>query len=590
MWMWGLGILLIGITNTLREQSSVIRCQVTENKLIKMNDRLQNNTELKKEAINYTSLQLTERQICDIELLMNGAFSPLKGFLGKADYESVLDNMRLTNGTLWPMPITLDVTEAFAGGVSPGQKITLRDHEGFALAIMTVSDIYTPDFGKEAKAVYDTTDETHPAVNYLYNHSKPVYLGGTLEGIALPHHYDYQENRHTPEELKVIFKEKGWDKIVAFQTRNPLHRAHVEMTMRASQNLNANLLIHPVVGMTKPGDVDHYTRVRCYQHVLPKYPENSAMMSLLPLAMRMGGPREAVWHALIRKNFGCTHLVVGRDHAGPGNDKDGNPFYGPYDAQELLLKHQDEIGIEMVPFKFMVYLPKEDRYEAIDAIEKGTDFKTISGTELRDLLDEGKGIPEWFSYKEVAQELEASRPPLNQRGLTIFFTGLSGSGKSTLANGLLVKMLEEGSRPVTLLDGDIVRTHLSSELGFTKEHRSLNVQRIGFVASEITKNGGVAICAPIAPYTADRRVNRELISPLGGFIEVFVNTSLAKCEERDVKGLYALARKGVIKEFTGITDPYEEPTDAEIVIDSSGRSPEVLVGEIFSRVKELGYL
>ena len=545
---------------------------------------------LKKEAFNNKSWQVTERQICDLELLLNGAFAPLTGFMDEADYQSVLKNLRLKDGSLWPMPITLDVDEAFSKELSNGDKITLRDHEGFALAVLTISDIYQPDFKAEAQAVYGTIDETHPAVNYLYNHSKPVYLGGSLEGIALPHHYDYKENRHTPEELKSIFKEKGWKKIVAFQTRNPLHRAHVEMTMRASQELDANLLIHPVVGMTKPGDVDHYTRVRCYQHVLPKYPENSAMMSLLPLAMRMGGPREALWHALIRKNFGCTHIVVGRDHAGPGNDKDGNPFYGPYDAQELLLKYQDEIGIEMVPFKFMVYLPEEDRYEAIDAVEKGTDFKTISGTELRDLLDKGKGIPEWFSYKEVAQELEASRPPLNQRGLTIFFTGLSGSGKSTLANGLLVKMLEEGSRPVTLLDGDIVRTHLSSELGFSKEHRSLNVQRIGFVASEITKNAGIAICAPIAPYTADRRVNRELISPLGGFIEVFVNTSLAVCEERDVKGLYALARKGVIKEFTGISDPYEEPTDAEIVIDSSGRSPEVLVEEIFEQIKFLGYL
>ena len=545
---------------------------------------------LKKEAFNNKSWQVTERQICDLELLLNSAFAPLTGFMDEADYQSVLKDLRLKDGSLWPMPIALDVDEAFSKELSNGDKITLRDHEGFALAVLTISDIYQPDFKAEAQAVYGTIDETHPAVNYLYNHSKPVYLGGSLEGIALPHHYDYKENRHTPEELKSIFKEKGWKKIVAFQTRNPLHRAHVEMTMRASQELDANLLIHPVVGMTKPGDVDHYTRVRCYQHVLPKYPENSAMMSLLPLAMRMGGPREALWHALIRKNFGCTHIVVGRDHAGPGNDKDGNPFYGPYDAQELLLKYQDEIGIEMVPFKFMVYLPEEDRYEAIDAVEKGTDFKTISGTELRDLLDKGKGIPEWFSYKEVAQELEASRPPLNQRGLTIFFTGLSGSGKSTLANGLLVKMLEEGSRPVTLLDGDIVRTHLSSELGFSKEHRSLNVQRIGFVASEITKNTGIAICAPIAPYTADRRVNRELISPLGGFIEVFVNTSLAVCEERDVKGLYALARKGVIKEFTGISDPYEEPMDAEIVIDSSGRTPEVLVEEIFGRIKKLGYL
>jgi len=558
--------------------------------LQKSNDLMSANPNaLKREAINYKSWQLTTRQICDLELLLNGAFAPLTGFMGEADYQSVLKDFRLKDGSLWPMPITLDVDEEFAKDVSTCDKITLRNHEGFALAVLTISDIYRPDFKAEAQAVYSTIDATHPAVNYLYNHSKPVYLGGSLEGIALPHHYDYIENRHTPKELKSIFKEKGWEKIVAFQTRNPLHRAHVEMTMRANQALDANLLIHPVVGMTKPGDVNHYTRVRCYQHVLPKYPENTAMMSLLPLAMRMGGPREALWHALIRKNFGCTHIVVGRDHAGPGNDKDGNPFYGPYDAQELLIKYQEEIGIEMVPFKFMVYLPEEDRYESIDAIEKETDFKTISGTELRDLLDEGKGIPEWFSYKEVAQELEASCPPLNQRGLTIFFTGLSGSGKSTLANGLLVKLLEEGSRPVTLLDGDIVRTHLSSELGFSKEHRSINVQRIGYVASEITKNGGIAICAPIAPYEADRRVNRELISPLGGFIEIYVNTSLKKCEERDVKGLYSLARKGLIKEFTGISDPYEVPTNAEIVVKSSGTSPEILVDQIYLQIKQMGY-
>ena len=545
---------------------------------------------LKNEAFNYTSWQLTERQICDIELILNGGFVPLSGFLGENDYQSVLKNMRLADGALWPMPIALDVTEVFAGGVSIGEKITLRDHEGFAIAVLTISDIYTPDFKQEAQAVYGTTDETHPAVNYLYNHSNPIYLGGTLEGIALPHHYDYQNDRHTPAELKAIFEEKSWKKIVAFQTRNPLHRAHVEMTMRAVEDLDAKLLIHPVVGMTNPGDVDHYTRVRCYKHVLPKYPENTAMMSLLPLSMRMGGPREALWHALIRKNYGCTHLVVGRDHAGPGNDKNGEPFYGPYDAQELLIKHKNEIGIEMVPFKFMVYLPTEDRYEAIDAVPKGVEFQTISGTELRQLLDEGKGIPEWFTYKEVGKELETSRPPLTERGLTIFFTGLSGSGKSTLANGLLVKLLEEGGRPVTLLDGDIVRTHLSSELGFSKEHRSLNVQRIGFVASEITKNNGIAICAPIAPYKADRRTNRELVSKLGGYIEVFVNTSLEKCEERDVKGLYALARKGVIKEFTGISDPYEAPENAEIVINSSGVTPEILVEDLFGKIKEFGYL
>ena len=546
--------------------------------------------ELKKESNHYPNWQLTDRQICDLELILNGGFSPLTDFMNRNDYKSVLKDMRLADGSLWPMPITLDVSEEFSEKIKAEEKITLRDKEGFALAVLTVSDIWTPDLEKEAQSVYATTDTTHPAVNYLMNIGNKVYVGGRLESISMPHHYDYQNDRHTPQELRDLFKEKGWTKVVAFQTRNPLHRAHVEMTMRASEDLGANLLVHPVVGMTKPGDVDHYTRARCYKHVMEKYPKNLAMMSLLPLAMRMGGPREALWHALIRKNYGCTHIVVGRDHAGPGNDKDGNPFYGPYDAQELLLKHQDEIGIEMVPFQFMVYLPNEDRYEAIDEIEKGTEFQTISGTELRQLLDEGKGIPEWYSYKEVAQELELSRPPLTDRGLTIFFTGLSGSGKSTLANGLLVKLLEEGSRPVTLLDGDIVRTHLSSELGFSKEHRSLNVQRIGYVASEITKNGGIAICAPIAPYESDRRVNRDLISKLGGFIEIYVNTSLEKCEERDVKGLYELARKGVIKEFTGISDPYEAPKAPEIVVDSSSTPPEELVDQIFKQIKESGYI
>ena len=560
---------------------------------IKINNLLADQSksqDLKKESNHYPSWQLTDRQICDLELILNGGFSPLTGFMNRNDYETVLNDMRLADGSLWPMPITLDVSEEFSEKIKAEEKITLRDKEGFALAVLTVSDIWAPDLEKEAQSVYATTDTTHPAVNYLMNVGNKVYVGGRLEGISMPHHYDYQNDRHAPQELRDIFKEKGWTKVVAFQTRNPLHRAHVEMTMRASEDLGANLLVHPVVGMTKPGDVDHYTRVRCYKHVMEKYPKNSAMMSLLPLAMRMGGPREALWHALIRKNYGCTHIVVGRDHAGPGNDKNGNPFYGPYDAQELLLKHQDEIGIEMVPFKFMVYLPQGDKYEAIDEIDKGTEFQTISGTELRQLLDEGKGIPEWFSYKEVAQELELSRPPLTDRGLTIFFTGLSGSGKSTLANGLLVKLLEEGSRPVTLLDGDIVRTHLSSELGFSKEHRSLNVQRIGYVASEITKNGGIAICAPIAPYESDRRVNRDLISKLGGFIEIYVNTSLEKCEERDVKGLYELARKGVIKEFTGISDPYEAPADAEIVVNSSGTPPKELVDQIFIRIKELGYI
>jgi len=562
----------------------------TENQTKALLTPISKRNELQKEAHHLPSWQLTDRQICDLELLLNGGFAPLKGFMDKNDYNSVLKNMRLENGKLWPIPITLDVNEQFAKSVSEVKKITLRDHEGFALAVLTITDIWQPNLEKEAQEVFGTTDTNHPAVNYLFNIGNKTYIGGILHGISLPHHYDYHNDRHTPDELSMIFAEKGWNKVVAFQTRNPLHKAHVEMTLRATKGLDANLLIHPVVGMTKPGDVDHYTRVRCYNHALKKYPENMALMSLLPLAMRMGGPREALWHALIRKNYGCTHLVVGRDHAGPGNDKNGKPFYGSFDAQELLLKHQEEIGIEMVPFKFMVYLPRDKCYEEFDEIKDGVEFKTISGSELRERLDKGKGVPEWFTYPEVANELEASRPPLTERGLTIFFTGLSGSGKSTLANGLLVKLLEEGSRPVTLLDGDIVRTHLSSELGFSKEHRSLNVQRIGFVASEITKNGGIAICAPIAPYEADRRSNRELIAPLGGYIDIHVNTSLEKCEERDVKGLYELARKGVIKEFTGISDPYEVPENAEIVVNSSGTPPEALVDQIYIRIKEMGYI
>jgi sulfate adenylyltransferase len=556
-----------------------------------MTDLMSNNSEeLKQKAFKYTSWQLTERQICDVELLLNGAFAPLKGFLQENDYSSVLENMRLADGTLWPIPITLDVSEAFAGGISKGEKITLRDHEGFAIAVLTIADIYKPDFEKEAQSVFATIDESHPAVHYLYHRSNPIYLGGNLEGIALPHHYDYQDFRHTPSEIKSIFEQNGWKKIVAFQTRNPLHRAHVEMTLRATRDQDTKLLIHPVVGMTKPGDVDHYTRVRCYQHVLKEYPENTAMMSLLPLAMRMGGPREALWHAIIRKNYGCTHLIVGRNHAGPGGNGKGESFYGSYAAQDLVQKHKDEIGIEIVPFRFMVYLPAQDRYEVRKDVPEGVEYQTISGTELRELLDKGRGIPEWFTYPEVTKELELSRPPLKERGLTLFFTGLSGSGKSTIANGLLVKLLEAGSRPVTLLDGDIVRTHLSSELGFSKEHRSLNVQRIGFVASEITKNGGIAICAPIAPYRAERRFNRELISKLGGYIEIHINTSLEKCEERDVKGLYKLAREGIIKEFTGISDPYEAPDNPEITIDSSDISPEILVHELFEEIKKMGYL
>ena len=534
---------------------------------------------------------LSDRQLCDCEMILDGSLSPLGHFMTEGDYNTVLSDMRLENGALFPIPIVLDVNKEFSKSLSLGEKILLREKEGFEIAYLTIDSIWNPDFKREAKLVYGTTDNSHPAVNYMFNVGNKVYIGGKIEKISMPNHYDYREYRISPHDAKNEFINKGWEKIIAFQTRNPLHRAHVEMTLRSMIELDAKLFLHPVVGMTKPGDVNHYTRVRCYEHIIDKYPKESAILALLPLAMRMGGPREALLHALIRKNYGCTHIIIGRDHAGPGKDINNKPFYGAYEAQDLIREYEKELDIKMLPFEFMVYVPKGKRYMPISKIDKGADYKTISGTELREALDKGKDIPEWFSYPEVAKELKKSNPPLSKRGFTVFFTGLSGSGKSTIANGLLIKLLEEGSRPVTLLDGDIVRTHLSSELGFSKEHRSLNVQRIGFVASEITKNGGIAICAPIAPYRSDRNLNRQLISKVGGFIEVFVSTSLEKCEERDSKGLYKLAREGKIKEFTGISDPYEKPKNADIIVNSDGLiSPEKLVDIIFSKITNIGYI
>ena len=540
--------------------------------------------------MNQTQLILTDRQLCDLEMIMSKAFYPLDGFIGEDDYYSVLDNMRLVNGSLWPIPIILDISEQFSKQVSINHKIILKDKEGFSLAEMQISDIWEPNKKIEAEKVYGTLDESHPGVDYLLNQTNSTYVGGSIKCIESIHHYDYQDLRHSPRVLKDKFNKLGWDKVIAFQTRNPLHKAHVEMTLSAIKDLNAKLLIHPVVGMTKPGDVDYYTRVRCYNHILKKYPNNSALLSLIPLAMRMAGPKEALWHAIIRKNYGCTHIIIGRDHAGPGNDNNGNPFYGPYDAQNIIERYEDEIKIKMIPFKFLVYLPEIKTYCPVDEVPKGINYETVSGSELRKYLSEGKEIPEWFTYSEVANELRKSTPSKKNRGFTIFFTGLSGSGKSTLANGLLIKLLENGTRPVSLLDGDIVRTHLSSELGFSKEHRSINVRRIGYVASEITKNRGIAICAPIAPYRIDRKFNRGLISSLGGYIEIHVSTSLEKCEERDVKGLYKLAREGSLKEFTGVSDPYEKPNNPEMVIDSSDTAPEKLVDNIYKKIEELGYI
>ena len=547
---------------------------------------------LKAEAADLTSWDLTPRQICDLELLMNGGFNPLKGFLTEEDYDGVVENMRTTDGSLWPIPVTLDVNEAFAEGIELGQDIALRDQEGVILATMTVTDRWEPNKSREAEKVFGADDLAHPAVNYLHNEAGKIYLGGPVTGIQQPVHYDFKGRRDTPNELRALFRKLGWRKVVAFQTRNPLHRAHQELTFRAAKEAQANLLIHPIVGMTKPGDVDHFTRVRCYEAVLDKYPGSTTAMSLLNLAMRMAGPREAVWHGLIRKNHGCTHLIVGRDHAGPGKNSAGEDFYGPYDAQELFREHQEEIGIEMVDFKHMVYVQERAQYEPADEIKDRDNVTVlnISGTELRRRLREGLEIPEWFSFPEVVEQLRGRYPPRSQQGFTVFFTGLSGSGKSTIANALMTKLMETGGRPVTLLDGDIVRKNLSSELGFSKEHRDLNIRRIGYVASEITKNGGIAICAPIAPYTSTRRAVREDIESYGAFVEVHVATALEECERRDRKGLYKLAREGKIKEFTGISDPYEAPEVPELRVETENVEVDNCAHQVILKLEQLGLI
>jgi sulfate adenylyltransferase len=546
--------------------------------------------ELKEASRDWPSWDLTPRQLCDLELLLNGGFSPLQGFMNRTDYEAVCQDMFLPSGVLWPMPITLDLPADRARALTPGAMLALRDPEGVLLAALHVEDVWQPDREAEAQAVFGTTNREHPGVKHLLDSSHPYYVGGRLEGLQLPDHYDFRSLRQTPAELRAEFARLGWRRVVAFQTRNPLHRAHQELTFRAAKQVEANLLIHPVVGMTKPGDVDHYTRVRCYQAILGGYPASTVKLSLLPLAMRLGGPREAIWHALIRKNHGCTHFIVGRDHAGPGSDSSGTPFYGPYAAQELVQKYEAELGVGVVPFRQMAYVQDQDAYYPEDEIPSGARTLNISGTELRRRLAEGRDIPAWFTFPAVARELQKQYPPRRQQGFTVFFTGLSGSGKSTLANILQVKFLEMGGRPVTVLDGDVVRKNLSSELGFSKAHRDINIRRIGYVASEITKNGGIAVCAPIAPYEAIRSEVRAMIQAVGGFVLVHVATPLEVCEQRDRKGLYAKARAGLVQEFTGISDPYEVPQNAEVVLDTTQLAPAEAAQEILLYLEKQGYV
>jgi sulfate adenylyltransferase len=547
-------------------------------------------SELQAESCGWPSWDLTERQLCDIELLLNGGFSPLRGFMSRADYESVCSEMRLANGLVWPIPVVFDVPEAFARSLSVGSTIALRDPEGVMLAALRVEEFWQPDKQVEAEAVYGTTSPQHPGVSHLLEHSHSWYVGGVLIGIRLPSHYDFRAWRLAPAELRAEFTRLGWRRIVGFQTRNPMHRVHQELMLRAAKTADANLLIHSSVGITKPRDIEYSVRVRCYEAFLSKFPQNTMRLALLPLAMRLAGPRGAVWHAIISRNYGCSHFVVGRDHAGPGKDENGRPFYPPYAAQEMLSAHQSELGISMLPFPTMVYLKDQEKYVPEDEVPRGSCALSVSGTELRARLSEGREIPSWLTLPEIARELRRSYPPRHLQGFTVFFTGLSGAGKSTVANVLRAKLREMGGRLVTLLDGDVVRKNLSSELGFSREHRDLNILRIGFVASEITKNRGIAICAPIAPYDAVRKQVRAAIEPHGAFVLVHLSTPLEVCEKRDRKGLYAKARAGLVQQFTGISDPYEVPQDADIVVDTSDLTPEEAAEQIFLHLQRMAFI
>lgn len=551
--------------------------------------------ELAAESEKLPAVVLNERQLCDLELILNGGFSPLEGFMNQKDYDGVCANNRLADGNLFSMPICLDLSREIIEevGAKPGARLTLRDfRDDRNLAIITVEDVYTPDKNKEAKEVFGG-DADHPAVKYLFNTAGDVYVGGKLEAIDRLMHYDYVALRYTPAELRLHFDKLGWSRVVAFQTRNPMHRAHRELTVRAARSRQANVLIHPVVGLTKPGDIDHFTRVRVYQALLPRYPNGMAVLGLLPLAMRMGGPREALWHAIIRKNHGATHFIVGRDHAGPGKNSKGEEIYGPYEAQDLVEKYRDELAIEVVPFQQMTYLPDTDEYKPKDQVEKGITTLDISGTELRRRLRTGGDIPEWFSYPEVVKVLRESHPPRNKQGFTVFLTGYMNSGKDAIARALNVTLNQQGGRAVSLLLGETVRANLSTELGFSREDRDRNIGRIGFVASELTKSGAAVIAAPIAPFKSSRKQAKELVEKHGSFYLIHVATPLEYCEKTDRRGLYEKARKGEIKGFTGVDDPYEAPAagEAALTVDiSNGGSVRTAVHQIVLLLESEGLL
>jgi sulfate adenylyltransferase len=545
---------------------------------------------LKAASRDWPSWDLTPHQVADLELLMNGGMSPLSGFMPQSEVDAVCRDLRLTDGTLWPVPVTLDVSEAVGGSLSEGDQLVLRDAEGVMLAVMTVADLARPDLGPEVEALFGTQDASDARVSAYLAARGPVRVAGPVEGVQPPLHYDFREIRLTPAELRRKFARLGWRRVLAYQTHRTVHRAEKELAQRTALELGANLLVHPVVGLSRVEDADHYAKVRCHQALMAHFPKDFARLSLLPMASRGAGAREALWQAIVHRNHGCTHMLVEPNHGGTVLASSGAPQYDADEARELVNAHREATGVEMVPWQEMVYLEHRRRFVTVDEVPEDGVVRRVRTDEVLSRLDDGRPLPEWYTYPSVEKELRHRHPYRGRQGFTVFFTGLSGSGKSTIANALRVKLLEIGGRGVTLLDGDLVRKNLSSELGFSKEHRDLNIRRIGFVASEITRAGGAAICAPIAPYDSVRREVRGMVQPTGGFVLVHVSTPLEMCEARDRKGLYAKARAGIIKEFTGISDPYEAPADADVVIDTSDVTPEEAVREVLLHLEREGYV
>jgi sulfate adenylyltransferase len=546
--------------------------------------------EIHQASREWQSLDLGPRQLCDLELLINGGYSPLVSYLGSAEHRSVCAEMRLADGTLWPIPVTLNITAAIADGLTVGDFLALRDREGVMIASMRVDECYRRDLDAEIAAVFGTTDRSHSGVAQHLHRTGEWSVSGRLEAVQLPVHYDYHELRRTPADMRRLFSTLGWQKVIALQTHRTIHRAQQAMMVEAAQATEAKILIHAVVGLDQPGDADHYTRIRCYQAAMQKFPNDLVRLNLLPMAIRGGGAREALLHAIVHKNYGCSHLIVDFDSVGAVLDTMGEPAYRQEDAVEIVGSCAEDLGLELLPTREMVYLEGRQQFVAVDEAPADDRALHLRADEVKRRLDDGVELPGWYTHEEVSKELQHRHPRRGEQGFTVFLTGLSGSGKSTIANVLRVKLLEIGGRGVSLLDGDLVRANLSSELGFSKEHRDLNIRRIGFVASEITRGGGVAICAPIAPYDVVRREVREMVQPCGGFVLVHVATPLEVCEARDRKGMYAKARAGIIKEFTGISDPYEIPEDADVVIDTSALTPEEATREVLLYLQSEGYI